>query len=40
MEDDVWTSRADRLAREAVQQICGSVEPFYLVVSRHRSLKK
>jgi hypothetical protein len=40
MEDDVWTSRADRLAREAVQQICDSVEPFYLVVSRHRSLKK
>jgi hypothetical protein len=30
MEGDVWT---DRLGREAVHQICGGVEPFYLVAS-------
>jgi hypothetical protein len=40
MEDDVWISRADHLGGEAVQQICASVEPFYLVVSRNRRMKE
>jgi hypothetical protein len=40
MEGEVWIGRADCLGREAVQQICNGVEPFYLVVSRNRSLKK
>jgi hypothetical protein len=40
MEGDVWTGRVDRLGKEAIQQICGGVEPFYPVASRHRSLKK
>jgi hypothetical protein len=40
MEGEVWTGCADRLGGEAVQQICGSVEPFYPVASRNRSLKK
>jgi hypothetical protein len=39
MELEVWTSRADRLGGEVVQQICGGVEPFYPVVSWNRSLK-
>jgi hypothetical protein len=39
MEGEVWTGRADRLGGEAVQQICGGVEPFYPVVSRNRRLK-
>jgi hypothetical protein len=40
MEGEVWVGHADRLGGEAVQQICGSVEPFYPIVSRNRSLKK
>jgi hypothetical protein len=40
MEDEVWTGCADCLGGEAVQQICGGVEPFYPVASRNRSLKK
>jgi hypothetical protein len=40
MEGEVWTVRTDRLGGEAVQQICGGVEPFYPVASRNRSLKK
>jgi hypothetical protein len=36
----VWIGRVDRLGGEAVQQICGGMEPFYLVASRNRSLKK
>jgi hypothetical protein len=40
MEGEVWTGCADRLGGEAVQQICGGVEPFYPVASRNRSLKK
>jgi hypothetical protein len=40
MEGKLWTGHADRLGREAVQQICGGVEPFYPVVSWNRSLKK
>jgi hypothetical protein len=40
MEGEVWTGRADRLGGEAVQQICGGVEPFYPVASRNRSLKE
>jgi hypothetical protein len=40
MEGEVWTGHADRLGGEAVQQICGGVEPFYPVASRNRSLKK
>jgi hypothetical protein len=40
MEGEVWTGRTGRLVGEAVQQICGGVEPFYPVASRNRSLKK
>jgi hypothetical protein len=40
MEGDVWTAHTDRLSGETVQQICGGVEPFYLIASRYRSLKK
>jgi hypothetical protein len=40
MEREVWTGHADRLGGEAVQQICGGVEPFYPEASRNRSLKK
>jgi hypothetical protein len=40
MEGEVWVGRADRLSGEAVQQICGGVEPFCPVASRDRSLKK
>jgi hypothetical protein len=40
MEGEVWIGRTDRLGGEAVQQICGGVEPFYPVVSRNRSLKE
>jgi hypothetical protein len=40
MVGEVWTGHADRLDGEAVQQICGSVEPFYPIASRNRSLKK
>jgi hypothetical protein len=32
--------QADRPGEEAVQQICGGVEPLYLVASRNGSLKK
>jgi hypothetical protein len=39
MEGKVWTGRTDCLGGEAVQQICGGVEPFYLVASQNRSLK-
>jgi hypothetical protein len=37
---EVWTGHVDRLGGEAVQQICGGVEPFYPVASQNRSLKK
>jgi hypothetical protein len=40
MEGEVWAGRVDRLGGEAVQQICGGVEPFYLVASQSRSLKR
>jgi hypothetical protein len=40
MEGYVWAGRADCLVGEAVQQICGGVEPFFLVASRNRCLKK
>jgi hypothetical protein len=40
MEGEVWTGRADRPGGEAVQQICGGVEPFYPIASQNRSLKK
>jgi hypothetical protein len=40
MEGEVWADRADRLGGEAVQHICGGVEPFYPVASQNRSLKK
>jgi hypothetical protein len=33
MEGEVWTGCTDRLGGEAVQQICGGVEPFYPVAS-------
>jgi hypothetical protein len=36
---DVWSGRAGHLGGEAVQQIDGGVESFYLVASRNRSLK-
>jgi hypothetical protein len=39
MKGKVWTGHADRLGEEAVQQICGGVEPFYPVASQTRSLK-
>jgi hypothetical protein len=40
MDGEVWTGHDDRLGGEAVQRICGGVEPFYPVGSRNRSLKK
>jgi hypothetical protein len=40
IEGKVWTGRANRLGGEAIQQICGSVEPFYPVSTRDRNLKK
>jgi hypothetical protein len=40
VEGDVGTPRADSLNWEVVQQICGSVDPFYPVASQNRSLKK
>jgi hypothetical protein len=40
MESEVWASHADRLGGEAVQQICGGVEPFYPIASGNRILKK
>jgi hypothetical protein len=40
VESDIGVECADRLAGKTVQQICGSVEPFYPVVSRERSLKE
>jgi hypothetical protein len=40
MEGEVWAGRGDRLGGEAVQQICGGVEPFYPVASWNRSMKK
>jgi hypothetical protein len=40
MMGEVCTGRVDHLGGEAVQQICGGVEPFYLVASWNRSLKK
>jgi hypothetical protein len=40
MEGEVWTGCTDRLGGEAVQQICGGVEPFYPVASQNRSLKE
>jgi hypothetical protein len=33
MEGEVWAGHADHLGGEVVQQICGGVKPFYLVVS-------
>jgi hypothetical protein len=39
MKGEVWTDRADHLGGEAIQQICGGVEPFYPVASWNRSLK-
>jgi hypothetical protein len=39
MEGDIWTGPADRLGGEMVHQICGSVKPFYPVVSRNGSLR-
>jgi hypothetical protein len=40
LESDIGAGCADRFAKKTVQQICGSVEPFYLVASRERSLKE
>jgi hypothetical protein len=40
VEGEVWTSHADHLGGEVVQQICGNVEPFYPVASQDRSLQK
>jgi hypothetical protein len=40
VEGDVWTSHAGHLGGEAVQLICGVVEPFYPIASRNRSLKE
>jgi hypothetical protein len=33
VESDIGVGFVDRLAGKIVQQICGNVEPFYLVVS-------
>jgi hypothetical protein len=40
MEGEVRVGRADCLCGEVVQYMCGSVEPFYLVASWNKSLKK
>jgi hypothetical protein len=40
MEGEVWIGRTDCLGGEAVQQICGGVEPFYPVASWNRRLKE
>jgi hypothetical protein len=40
MEGEVWTGRTDHLSGEAVQQICGGVEPFYPVAIQNRSMKE
>jgi hypothetical protein len=40
IEGDIWTGHVDRLGAEVVQQICGSVEPFYQAASQNRSLKE
>jgi hypothetical protein len=40
VESDIGARCADHFAGKMVQQICGSVEPFYPVVSRKRSLEE
>jgi hypothetical protein len=40
MEGEVWIGHVDHLGEGGGQQICGSVEPFYPIASRNRSLKK
>jgi hypothetical protein len=40
VESDIGAGCADHFAGKMVQQICGSVEPFYLVASQEISLKE
>jgi hypothetical protein len=40
VESDIGAWCADCFAGKTVQQICGSVKPFYPVASRERSLKE
>jgi hypothetical protein len=40
VESDIGVGCADRFAGKTVQYICGSVEPFYPVASRGKSLKE
>jgi hypothetical protein len=40
VESDIGAGCADHFAGKMVQQICGSVEPFYPVASRKRTLKE
>jgi hypothetical protein len=40
MEDEVHTGHADCLGGEVIQHISSGVEPFYLVASQNKSLKK
>jgi hypothetical protein len=40
VESDIGAGCADRFAGKMIQQICGSVEPFYQVASQERSLKE
>jgi hypothetical protein len=40
VESDIGAGCMDRFAGKTVQQICDSVEPFYPVASRERSLKE
>jgi hypothetical protein len=37
MEGKVWAGHADHLGGDAVEQICGGVEPFYPVARQNRS---
>jgi hypothetical protein len=40
VESDIGVGCVDHFAGKTVQQICGSVEPFYPVASRERSMKE
>jgi dihydrofolate reductase len=40
VESDIGAGCADHFIGKTVQQICGSVEPFYPVASQERSLKE
>jgi hypothetical protein len=40
VESDIGAGCVDHFAGKTIQQICGSVEPFYPVTSRERRLKE